>query len=72
MPEPTLTHEPGAELLVDIVIPVLDEAHVLAKSVVMVRGFLDNAVTWHWRRLQAQRLLNSTRHPASHTWSPSS
>ena len=27
----------------DVVIPVLNEAHVLAKSVAIVRGFLDNA-----------------------------
>lgn len=44
-----MTQEPGAELLVDVVIPVLNEAHVLAKSIAIVRGFLDNAVTWRWR-----------------------
>jgi hypothetical protein len=42
IPEPTVTQEPGAEPLVDVVIQALNEAHVLAKSVAIVPGFLDN------------------------------
>ena len=53
MPEPGSTQESPAsgkqEPRVDIVIPVLNEAHVLAKSVATVRGFLNSAVTWQWR-----------------------
>lgn len=53
MPEPASTQEPPAsgqqEPRVDVVIPVLNEAHVLAKSVATVRGFLNSAVTWQWR-----------------------
>ena len=34
---------------VDVVIPVLNEAHVLATSVATVREFLQGAVRWDWR-----------------------
>ena len=53
MREPGSTQEPIAsgkhEPRVDVVIPVLNEAHVLAKSVATIRGFLNSAVTWQWR-----------------------
>lgn len=39
----------AAEPRVDVVIPVLNEAHVLAKSVATIREFLQGAVTWDWR-----------------------
>ena len=35
--------------LVDLVIPVLNEAHVLAASVAEVRRFLGEHATWRWR-----------------------
>ncbi len=35
--------------LVDLVIPVLNEAHVLEKSVTAVRGFLAGHPQWRWR-----------------------
>ena len=38
-----------AEPRVDVVIPVLNEAHVLAKSVATIREFLQGAVRWDWR-----------------------
>lgn len=38
-----------AETRVDVVIPVLNEAHVLAKSVATVRQFLANQLPCHWR-----------------------
>ncbi len=41
---------PKAEpLVVDVVIPVLNEAHVLAQSVATVRAFLAERVDWRWR-----------------------
>ena len=49
MPEPTLIHQPSAELLVDVVIPVLNEAQVLAENVTIRGEFIDKAVTWRWR-----------------------
>ncbi len=36
-------------LTVDVVIPVLNEAHVLARSVATVRAFLAERVGWRWR-----------------------
>ncbi|HXG43219.1 MAG TPA: dolichyl-phosphate beta-glucosyltransferase [Gemmatimonadales bacterium] len=36
-------------LTVDVVIPVLNEAHVLARSVATVRAFLAQRVDWRWR-----------------------
>lgn len=36
-------------VMVDVVIPVLNEAHVLAKSVEEVRRFLIEHATWRWR-----------------------
>lgn len=39
----------GAALTVDVVIPVLNEAHVLAKSVAMVRKFLSENLARRWR-----------------------
>ena len=35
--------------MVDVVIPVLNEAHVLARSVETVRAFLAAEVSWRWR-----------------------
>jgi glycosyltransferase involved in cell wall biosynthesis len=40
---------PGALPLVDLVIPVLNEAHVLEKSVTTVRQFLAGYPQWRWR-----------------------
>jgi glycosyltransferase involved in cell wall biosynthesis len=37
------------ELRVDVVIPVLNEAHVLEESVATVRQFLSASVRWQWR-----------------------
>lgn len=37
------------DLVVDVVIPVLNEAHVLEKSVETVRAFLGRTVRWQWR-----------------------
>jgi len=36
-------------VLVDLVIPVLNEAHVLEKSVTTVRDFLSKEAPWRWR-----------------------
>lgn len=36
-------------LMVDVVIPVLNEAHVLARSVATVRQFLGNSLSCRWR-----------------------
>lgn len=36
-------------LSVDVVIPVLNEAHVLGSSVARVREFLRQSVSWRWR-----------------------
>ncbi len=38
-----------APLRVDVVIPVLNEAHVLEKSVTTVRAFLSEQTDWAWR-----------------------
>src|SRR6185503_13724317 len=44
------TPKKGGELpLVDLVIPVLNEAHVLEKSVTTVRAFLAGHPQWRWR-----------------------
>ena len=40
---------PGRSARVDLVIPVLNEAHVLAKSVDQVRAFLAANFPWQWR-----------------------
>jgi glycosyltransferase involved in cell wall biosynthesis len=37
------------EMLVDVVIPVLNESHVLEGSVLKVRAFLQSAAKWRWR-----------------------
>ena len=54
MPEPSNAMNPTAansetQALVDVVIPVLNEAHVLEKSVTEVRRFLSESVSWRWR-----------------------
>ena len=42
--------EKAAEIAVDVVIPVLNEAHVLARSVATVRKFLsEKMAAYHWR-----------------------
>lgn len=54
---PLMTHpnasnspkEETADCLVDVVIPVLNEARVLAKSVEEVRRYLGATVPWRWR-----------------------
>jgi glycosyltransferase involved in cell wall biosynthesis len=38
-----------SQVLVDVVIPVLNEAHVLEKSVGTVRAFLTAHASWRWR-----------------------
>ena len=38
----------ASKIQVDIVIPVLNEAHVLEKSVAIVRDFLKNNLRYHW------------------------
>jgi glycosyltransferase involved in cell wall biosynthesis len=38
-----------SELTVDILIPVLNEAHVLERSVTTVREYLQRSVLWKWR-----------------------
>ena len=55
-PRPFMTHmsekmpsSRGALPLVDLVIPVLNEAHVLEKSVTTVRQFLAGHPQWRWR-----------------------
>ncbi|MEO8622667.1 MAG: dolichyl-phosphate beta-glucosyltransferase [bacterium] len=40
---------PDDQIMVDVVIPVLNEAHVLAKSVEAVRSFLAANASWKWR-----------------------
>lgn len=40
---------PDSEVRVDVVIPVLNEAHVLEKSVEIVRSFLAEHASWAWR-----------------------
>jgi glycosyltransferase involved in cell wall biosynthesis len=44
-----MTAKPAANLTVDVVIPVLNEAHVLAKSVATVRAFLQQNLPHRWR-----------------------
>jgi glycosyltransferase involved in cell wall biosynthesis len=39
----------SGEARVDVVIPVLNEAHVLEKSVAVVHGFLENKAMFRWR-----------------------
>lgn len=39
----------GGGVLVDVMIPVLNEAHVLATSVAEVRSFLTAHASWRWR-----------------------
>ena len=39
----------ASDIRVDVVIPVLNEAHVLGKSVGIVRDFLRNNLTYHWK-----------------------
>jgi glycosyltransferase involved in cell wall biosynthesis len=41
--------DPASEFTVDLVIPVLNEAHVLEKSVMTVREFLAANLPHHWR-----------------------
>lgn len=41
--------EPGKPPLIDVVIPVLNEAHVLEKSVTTLRQFLATHPQWVWR-----------------------
>ena len=41
--------KPSANLTVDVVIPVLNEAHVLERSVDTVRKFLQESVPWRWQ-----------------------
>lgn len=43
------SEKPLAELTVDVVIPVLNEAHVLERSVSTVREFLQETAPWRWR-----------------------
>ena len=43
------TREPGTRFVVDLVIPVLNEAHVLEKSVTTVRAFLSESIRHEWR-----------------------
>lgn len=45
----TKSPTPAEQPRVDIVIPVLNEAHVLEKSVNTVRDFLSRNVRWRWR-----------------------
>ena len=45
----SLQHKAESELLVDLVIPVLNEAHVLEKSVTTVRRYFGQNVRWRWR-----------------------
>ena len=49
MIDPQTTARADRELRVDVVIPVLNEAHVLEQSVETVRAFLAAQVPWHWR-----------------------
>ncbi len=46
---PPVPTETDATCLVDVVIPVLNEARVLARSVAEVRRFLTEHATWRWR-----------------------
>jgi glycosyltransferase involved in cell wall biosynthesis len=41
--------KPLSEFTVDILIPVLNEAHVLERSVTTVREYLQQSVPWKWR-----------------------
>jgi len=41
--------KPDHQIVVDVVIPVLNEAHVLARSVGTVRAFLAEHAGWRWR-----------------------
>ncbi len=45
----SLLNKPESEILVDLVMPVLNEAHVLEKSVTTVRQFFGQNVRWRWR-----------------------
>jgi glycosyltransferase involved in cell wall biosynthesis len=45
----TSRSRPADQMLVDIVIPVLNESHVLERSVLKVRAFLQRAARWRWR-----------------------
>lgn len=44
-----MSESPGKRVTVDVVIPVLNEAHVLAKSVAKVRAFLSKIPDWQCR-----------------------
>ncbi len=44
-----LSHQQPSEISVDIVIPVLNEAHVLGRSVATVRKFLAEQFPYRWR-----------------------
>jgi glycosyltransferase involved in cell wall biosynthesis len=44
-----VTTAPATEFTVDVVIPVLNEAHVLERSVATVRAFLDENFPYRWR-----------------------
>jgi glycosyltransferase involved in cell wall biosynthesis len=44
-----MTAKPAADLTVDVVIPVLNEAHVLARSVATARAFLQQNLPHRWR-----------------------
>lgn len=45
----TLPAGPGRRIAVDVVIPVLNEAHVLEKSVATIRNFLAEHFPYSWR-----------------------
>jgi glycosyltransferase involved in cell wall biosynthesis len=49
LPSQAGASDPTRQPLVDLVIPVLNEAHVLEKSVAEVRRFLADPVPWTWR-----------------------
>jgi len=44
-----VTARPASEICVDVVIPVLNEAHVLAKSVAQLRRRLPELIPYRWR-----------------------
>ena len=44
-----VTTAPATDFTVDVVIPVLNEAHVLERSVATVRAFLDENFPYRWR-----------------------
>ena len=47
-------HKPASQIRVDVVVPVLNEAHVLERSIVTLHQFLEQNIAFDWRIVIAE------------------